>query len=295
MAAPDLTSQAALSSVGAPPACQLARVQLRRYMAGDEIPEPLLEELRSHLNECEGCKSESVRLRDALASVAPGTSPAPGSVPAGTRFGLMDRLLAMIPAIPEGRLKSALKAPKTVGLSIGLAVVVVLLSTVFRNPTAALGPKASESATLAKEAEAAGEEQKDAAAHGDESTAEDESEPATDAKPTADDHGDATEDEVGHSGSSAHRSSEEEHGGESVDPTVGGKVVVVGGSSHEPAVEKTEATKPKLLVKPRTTTTRRTSTKSRRTSSPPAVKSASKPAPKAAVPTPNEPYVKVYK
>lgn len=259
-------------------------------MAGDEIPEPLLEELRSHLNECEGCKSESVRLRDALASVAPGTSPASGSASAAGRFGPLDKFLAMIPAIPEGRLKSALKAPKTVGLSIGLAVVVVLLSTVFRNPTAALGPKASESAALAEESEATGEEETAAAAHGDEPTAEDGSDTATDAHPTAVDHEAATEDEGGHSSASADGSGEVEHGEESADPTVGGKVVVVGESSHEPAVEKSEAAKPMPVAKPKATTKRRTSTKSRRTSSKP----AAKPAPKAATSTSNEPYVKVY-
>jgi len=261
-------------------------------MAGDEIPEPLLEELRHHLSECEGCKSESVRLRDALASVAPGTSPAPGASTDAGNSGPVGRLLAMIPAVPEGRLKSALKAPKTVGMSIGLAVVVVLLSTVFRNPTAALGPKASESATLASEAEttseaatthassSGAEESSESTDHGDEKA---DPSQAADAEPLATPH-DAPLDST----DPTHESGKELRDEPPVTPVLGGKVVIAGGSPSS-AQAKPSVPPRRTAPKPRATVRKPTARPRRSRATPPA-----KPATQPKTSGASSSYVKVY-
>lgn len=292
MAAPELTSHAVSRSETASHECHLARVQLRRYMAGDEIPEQLLEELRHHLSECEGCKSESVRLRDALASVAPGTSPAPGASADTGNSGLVGRLLARIPAVPEGRLKSALKAPKTVGMSIGLAVVVVLLSTVFRNPTAALGPKASESATLSSEAEPTSEaatthasnpgaeESSDSIDHGDEKP---DPSQATDSEPLT-----TPRDALVESTDPTHESDKELRDEPPVTPVLGGKVVIAGGSPTT-AQAKPSAPTRRTTPKPRATV-RKLTTRPHRTRATPQAKPAAQPKPSGT----SGAYVKVY-
>lgn len=292
MAAPDLTSQAALGSTGAPPACHLARVQLRRYMAGDEIPEPLLDELRRHIGECDGCKAESVRLRDALASVVPGSSPAPGIQPAESGASPIGKLLALLPAIPDGRLKSALKAPKTVGMSIALAIVVVLLTTVFRNPTASLGPKAAE--TVAASEEESGETKASAAdksAHSEEGGKATTEEVEGDAHATEDDpgaeEGHGSDSEAGHDLAAE---SADEPETEAFAP-LRGTVVVAGGTEHGTGHGKPSAPSAKPAAKPRPAT--------RRKAAPPARPASPKPATQAAItPKPSntaEPYVKVYK
>ncbi len=261
-------------------------------MAGDEIPEQLLEELRHHLSECEGCKSESVRLRDALASVAPGTSPAPGASADTGNSGLVGRLLARIPAVPEGRLKSALKAPKTVGMSIGLAVVVVLLSTVFRNPTAALGPKASESATLSSEAEPTSEaatthasnpgaeESSDSIDHGDEKP---DPSQATDSEPLT-----TPRDALVESTDPTHESDKELRDEPPVTPVLGGKVVIAGGSPTT-AQAKPSAPTRRTTPKPRATV-RKLTTRPHRTRATPQAKPAAQPKPSGT----SGAYVKVY-
>jgi hypothetical protein len=124
--------------------CQLTQAQLKRYLAGDEFPAELVESLERHLRSCEDCLAEAHKLREAL-----GGGPLNDSEPESGLFHRLAAPAAEAPPPPGASagvraVFAALATRKNVAMSVGLAIVLVAMSTAFRSPTNLLGPKASE-------------------------------------------------------------------------------------------------------------------------------------------------------
>ena len=116
--------------------CQLAQVQLKRYLAGEELPGELLTDLETHLEDCTECREAAKKQRAA-------------AEPSAEQPKLK---LAEEAAEKPARAKvdlSGLKNSKTLLLSGALAVVLIAMSTVLRDPTKLFGAKADEKAPAA--------------------------------------------------------------------------------------------------------------------------------------------------
>jgi DNA polymerase III gamma/tau subunit len=138
--------------------CELARVQMKRYLGGEELPPELMSGLETHVKSCKSCKQHLDDQRLKLANQLAGAK-APS---------LWNRLQEKLPKpepkdpnvfAPPSPLHGALN-PKTLVLSCCLAVVLFAMSAVAKNPSMIFGPKASASLAPGKEVAAKG--------HGDE-------------------------------------------------------------------------------------------------------------------------------
>ncbi len=152
--------------------CQLARVQLKRYLAGEELPADLLSDLENHLRNCSDCQKVVDQQKASLNGMAAAT-------PAAPKIKLPNPFAAIVARRPKAESEPDLATPadvlaepgaeiapaaqpfwrnrnnlKTLGLTSGLAIVLILMSTVFRDPTAMFGPRAlpSKAAPAAKPA-----------------------------------------------------------------------------------------------------------------------------------------------
>ncbi len=129
--------------------CQLAQVQLKRYLAGESIADELLADLERHLEECGGCRSAAKVMRAAAGATA--STPAessPEEATAKPKFSLgslIKKPSASAVVRPVGEKKDN---RKTLILSASLAVVLILMSTVLKDPTKLFGAKAAD--TVAK-------------------------------------------------------------------------------------------------------------------------------------------------
>lgn len=140
--------------------CQIAQAQLRRYLTGEELPNTIVTDLETHLRHCPECMAAAQTLRESLKGVlngkitgkpvaeAPASRPQP-SVKAPTQA--LVKTPADILDQPDTDFKPA-KAPKkstmkTLAYSGALAVLLVLMSTVFKDPTTLFGPRANDSKT----------------------------------------------------------------------------------------------------------------------------------------------------
>lgn len=139
--------------------CQLTQAQVKRYLAGADFPDEVVAAVERHLKACPDCMAEANRQRESLggapaeiaqAVVAPTSKPSPLN-PIKALFSREKTahtppqgLIAPRGAnpYPTDPLK-AIKTPKNLILSGSLAVVLVVMSTVLRNPTNLFGPKAS--------------------------------------------------------------------------------------------------------------------------------------------------------
>jgi hypothetical protein len=148
--------------------CQIAQAQLRRYLTGEDMPNSIVTDLETHLRHCAECMDSAHSLRESLKGVlhakvtgkpvavpaiprpklaaAPTpepTEPEPGPEPA--------RAVVQTPAdllnAPDKDFrpkKTANKSNwKTLAYSGALALVLILMSTVFKDPTQLFGPRAS--------------------------------------------------------------------------------------------------------------------------------------------------------
>ncbi len=107
--------------------CQLAQVQIRRFLNGDNIPEELLKELENHLKHCSDCLAVAKGEKAAVeAHMIATPSAAVAERQSRPLTGVLD----------------VFKQPKTLLLSVALAVVLIVMSTVLRDPTKLLGTKA---------------------------------------------------------------------------------------------------------------------------------------------------------
>ncbi len=149
--------------------CQIAQAQLRRYLTGEDMPTGVVNELETHLRNCPDCMSAAQTLRESLKGVLQSKItgkplPQPVAQPkpqVRTQFLQQPEPQPVTQAVvqerearpadvfdqPDSDFKH--KAPKkrsntkTLLYSVGLAVILVLMSTVFKDPTALFGPKAS--------------------------------------------------------------------------------------------------------------------------------------------------------
>ena len=149
--------------------CQIAQAQLRRYLTGEEMPNVIVTDLETHLRHCPECMSAAQTLRESLKSVLSGKITGKPEAPKQvlTPAALQDEVITLAEtssqAVPIGRavVQSPLnlldapdsdfrpkKAPrksnlKTLLYTSALAALLVLMSTVFRDPTRLFGPRAS--------------------------------------------------------------------------------------------------------------------------------------------------------
>ncbi|MBS1713667.1 MAG: hypothetical protein JST30_04950 [Armatimonadetes bacterium] len=139
--------------------CQLIQAQMKRYLAGVDFPDELLDQMERHLKACSECKAEANKQREALGG-APAEI-AQAVVVAKEKRGLVERLKAKIVGEPPqahtvpglvsvpGKapyptsLFDAFKTPKNLVLSLSLAAVLVTMSTFMRQPSAFFGARAS--------------------------------------------------------------------------------------------------------------------------------------------------------
>lgn len=215
--------------------CHLARAQLKRLGQGEQLPAEIDADLEQHLRICEECRLEAVRLRQVLMGDAAPAEPKAKVNPSELLLQvgeIVRNLISRLPLPGAKRLapsksngwmndpgtpfvKDSRVNMRVAFTSIGLALTLIAMSTILRDPTALLGAKAGTKATVSKETtkedekesteetitdeHAKDEHAEDEATkdeHADEAHAEDEH--AADLHgdiPTEDAHGDKTEDE----------------------------------------------------------------------------------------------------
>lgn len=138
--------------------CQIATVLMKRFLDGDNLPQNLLDDLEKHLKVCPTCQAvlnnESADIEEVLDKVTEpkGVSAwvgklagqpvtAGGFATAGPGAALMQASYRTQTAPAPGM--AVFKNPKVLILSIALAVVLIAMSTLLKNPTQLLGSKAS--------------------------------------------------------------------------------------------------------------------------------------------------------
>jgi hypothetical protein len=143
--------------------CQIATVLMKRFLDGDNLPQSLTDDLERHLKACPTCKSildqESADIDEILdqpqkqqswiSKLAGQPATASGFVTASAGEALMQAGARTY--VPEAPGLAVLKNPKVLFLSIALAATLIVMSTVLRNPTNLLGPKAGAAYTESKE------------------------------------------------------------------------------------------------------------------------------------------------
>jgi len=184
--------------------CHLARAQLKRYIGGATLPDEILAELERHLHACPDCLAEAQRMKEALMAGRPVDAPA-SEPPLKKVANLAQSLTAKLPgfakAAPAGdglinKPGTPLFTENRVNLRIlatsgALALTLIAMSTILRDPTRLLGPKANapvqaiapkekETATEEPAANEAAEDHAEETAHETEATEEEhETEPTT--------------------------------------------------------------------------------------------------------------------
>ena len=191
--------------------CQIHVVLMKRFLDGDELGPELQEQLEQHLKACPSCRAilenEKTSIEEVLdgpsaptnpvmawmQSVMPGSKTRSGYAVTDAHSALMAPTTVHRPA--PGM--AAFKNPQVLMLSAALAVVLILMSTVFRDPTRILGPKAAAKTTAAAPAEGESKTE-DPKAEGEASASEGKTEetvdpdpkPAPDATKSEGDHAD---------------------------------------------------------------------------------------------------------
>ena len=171
--------------------CHLARAQLKRLGQGEQLPAEIDADLEQHLRICEECRLEAVRLRQVLMGDAAPAEPKAKVTPNELLLQLGEvvrNLISRLPLPGAKRLapsksngwmndpgtpfvKDSRVNMRVAFTSIGLALTLIAMSTILRDPTALLGAKAGNKATAQKESK---ESEKDGTtSESDEATKED--------------------------------------------------------------------------------------------------------------------------
>lgn len=138
--------------------CQLTQAQVKRYLAGADFPDEIISAVERHLKACPDCMARANSQRESLggapadiAQAVVEAQPKPKKLAGLAQLVKPQKKVAQQPQgliAPRGAKPyptdalSAIKTPKNLILSGSLAVVLVVMSTVMRNPTNVLGPKA---------------------------------------------------------------------------------------------------------------------------------------------------------
>lgn len=277
--------------------CQISTVLMKRFLDGDNLPQELLDDLEKHLKVCPSCReivnNEKVSLEEILdgpqnpkrgvaswmGKISGQPATASGFVTSHPGEALMHAAQTSVHTPAPGL--AAFKNPKVLMLSLALAGVLIAMSTIMRDPTAVLGPKAkpvpSATDTEKEKAEdegsskdekgAPGEESgtkdshgEEAAGHGDEAAHGEGTADAHGEKPAADGHGEESHGNESQAESHSEGAPTEPKGETKVDPKTGipmtedprvpGKptvdqsdLIIVGGEQKAKPAPKTE-TKP---------------------------------------------------
>jgi hypothetical protein len=158
--------------------CQLAQGQINRYLAGDRLSETALSQLEAHVDECPDCKLHLEEKRKTLQAILGGSAPTPpAEAPAATHAvvemptagprNFINLLANRVnksdesPAPKPQRIKKeAIRADtviedrrepapatnvyvKPLIYSAGLALVLIAMSTIMKDPTRILGERAA--------------------------------------------------------------------------------------------------------------------------------------------------------
>jgi hypothetical protein len=176
--------------------CQIHVVLMKRFLDGDELGPELQEQLEQHLKACPSCRAilenEKTSIEEVLdgpsapanpvmawmQSVMPGSKTRSGYAVTDAHSALMAPTTVHRPA--PGM--AAFKNPQVLMLSAALAVVLILMSTVFRDPTRFLGPKAAAKPAVAAPAEGESKTE-DPKAEGEASASEGKTEEAVEPEP----------------------------------------------------------------------------------------------------------------
>lgn len=129
--------------------CELTRVQMKRYLGGEELPEPLMEELEQHVHACASCRHYLDTQKLKLASKLSGAKAEKVKAPVEPK-GPKDSDVFHEP-------KQKLFTPKTLGLAAALALVLFAMSAVAKDPTIMFGRKASTALSAADKEKQTGE------------------------------------------------------------------------------------------------------------------------------------------
>lgn len=148
--------------------CELTRVQMKRYLGGEELPEPLMEELEQHVHACASCRHYLDTQKLKLAAKLSGAKAEKVKSPVEPK-GPKDSDVFHEP-------KQKLFTPKTLGLAAALALVLFAMSAVAKDPTIVFGRKAS-SALAAADKEQPSEDHSDEGAESDEADPHEEEAP----------------------------------------------------------------------------------------------------------------------
>lgn len=138
--------------------CQISTVLMKRFLDGDDLPQELLDGLEQHLKACPACReivnNERVTIEEILDGPAEPTGVAAfikkfsGKKTAGG-FVTTHPTEALVHAAQTSRTAppglAVFKNPKVLMLSSALAVTLIAMSTVLKDPTKLLGQKASDS------------------------------------------------------------------------------------------------------------------------------------------------------
>lgn len=137
--------------------CLLTQAQVKRYLAGAEFSDDLLLSIERHLKACPDCMAEASRQREALGGGAGETLAAVEPV---AKTSLIAKVkTAFAPRVVEEPLLAnpgqsgqpdpiaVLKTPKNLILSGSLAVVLVAMSLMMRNPSSLFGPRVMKPGT----------------------------------------------------------------------------------------------------------------------------------------------------
>ncbi|MFN3961895.1 MAG: hypothetical protein ACK4NQ_02840 [Fimbriimonadaceae bacterium] len=161
--------------------CHLARAQLKRLGQGEQLPTEIDADLERHLRICEECRLEAVRLRQVLMGDAAPAEPKAKVNPSELLLQLGEvvrNLISRLPLPGAKRLapsksngwmndpgtpfvKDSRVNMRVAFTSIGLALTLIAMSTILRDPTALLGAKAGTKATAQKESKESTESEKD--------------------------------------------------------------------------------------------------------------------------------------
>ena len=144
--------------------CQIAQAQLRRYLTGEEMPNSIVNDLETHLRHCPDCMAAAQTLRESLKGVLQAKitgKPVPSvELPKATlRASVTEvredeapaKAVVQAPAdildAPDSQFKPKRTVSKsqvrTLLYSSALAAILILMSTVFKDPTKLFGPRAS--------------------------------------------------------------------------------------------------------------------------------------------------------
>lgn len=145
--------------------CQIAQAQLRRYLTGEDLPYALVADLEAHLKNCPSCMEVARQKRDSLKGILvseitgkPHVQPTPKAAPTMKAREIKQAIEqgkaviqnpADVFAMPdeafkiEKRKKAKSGNSKTIIYSVCLATILVLMSTVFKDPTKLFGPRAA--------------------------------------------------------------------------------------------------------------------------------------------------------